>query len=148
MKQKNIREAESIWVKKSVRVQETRGVRDRLTLSALCRLLCAELSVYFSIATFFSSDLLQTLFRLSFFFFLLSLSLTSQQLCLFHVLFCFIVCQSRSCTADFYLFQTLFSTRRLFLLCLMTHYLNEDFQFGTVHVRVCWCLTTAMYETV
>lgn len=34
--------------KKSVRVQEARGVRDRLTLSALCRLLCVRVSVFAS----------------------------------------------------------------------------------------------------
>lgn len=49
---------------------------------------------------------------------------------------------------DFYQFQTLFSTRQLFLLCLLTHNSNEDFQLGAVYVNVCWCVTGAMYETI
>lgn len=72
--------------KKSVRVQEARGVRDRLTLSALCRLLCVRVCVFASALPPFFTWLASTFFLVCFFF------PYSQQLCLFHVLFSFIVC--------------------------------------------------------
>lgn len=146
--QKSIWEAEVvIWLKKSVHVQEARGVRDRLTLSVLCRLLCVRVCVFASALPPFFIWLASTLSLLGFF------SPSPLDSCVFfHVLFSFIVCKSRSCTADFCLFQTLFATRQLFLLCLMAHYWNDDFQLGPVQWN---CVPScdlnhvwAMYEPV
>lgn len=127
-----LRGRSSNLVLKSVHVQEARGVRDRLTLSALCWLLCVRVCLP-QLCHLFFIWLASTLFPLCLFF---SLHF-SRQLCLFHVLFCFIVYTSRSCAADFYHFHTLFFTRQLFLLCLLTHYLNDDFQLGPGCVCVC-----------
>lgn len=79
------------------------------SLCSLSAIVCPCLCVCLSVATFFHLTCFNTF----------------PQRCLFHVLFSFIVC---SCTADFYQVQTRFSNRRLFLLCFLTRYLNDDFQ--------------------
>lgn len=136
IKQWDKRVFENLVLKESVCVQEARGVRDRLTLCSLSAIV--RPCVCLSIATFFHLTCLNTFPSLPFFL------ASSRQLCLFHVLFCFIVCKSRSCAADFYQFQTLFSSRQLFLLCLLTHHLNYDFQAGQpVCVTVFRCVTPA-----
>lgn len=97
--------------KKSVCVQEARGVRDRLTLSALCRLLCVRVCVCLpQHCHLFSSELLQH-FSFCFFFFL-STAVSFPCPVLFHCLSC-------SCAAenDFYQFQTLSLLHQTIVFC-------------------------------
>lgn len=129
MIQKSIWEAEVvIWVKKqSVRVQEARGVRDRLTLSALCRLLCVRVCV-------FASALHLNTFPPFAFFPSSPLSTAVSFPCpvLFHCLYESLTCCWFLSLSD--------STRQLFLLCLLTHYLNDFFFFSQLGPCVCDCV--------
>lgn len=85
---------ENVWNRSSYlgKIESTcaGSLRCQRQIDSLCRLLCIRVCAF---ATFFHLTRLDTFPPLLFF------PLSCRQLCLFHVLFCFIVC---SCTADFY----------------------------------------------
>lgn len=72
--------------KKSVRVQEARGVKGRLTLCSLSGIVCLCLCVCLALPPFFHLTCINTFSHLWWCFSSFS-SPPSQQLCLFHVLF-------------------------------------------------------------
>lgn len=121
--------------KMSVHVQEARGVRDWLTLSARSRLLCVRVCVCLSFATFFHLTCFNT-FPLC-----VCPPFTS---CLHHVLFCFIVCEP----ADFNQFQTLFSDQTIVSVMLADTLLKRWFSGRVLWMLVCHSVTGAPHETV
>lgn len=141
--QKSIWEAEVvIWVKKREYVRRKPEVSETDWLSLLSVGYCASVSAC-------SPQRLPPFFiLLPHFSFFASPPppppLLSRQLCLFHVLFCFIVCERRSCTADFYHFSdSVLRQTIVFLLCSLTHCLNDDFQLGPVRTVAVCCSSPA-----
>lgn len=139
-KQKSLFEEE----KNSVYVQEARGVRDRLTLSALCRLLCVHgLCVFASALPPFFIWIASTLFLLLFFPLLDSCVFSmSCFVSLFELLMC---CWERFLSVS----DSLTSLPDdCFLLCLLTHTYVMIFSLVLcmwLHTAVWLC---ALYETV